>query len=241
MQPKSVLTSSMTFALHTLASFAAPAARHGGGKALRYFFRFGLAGLPIISAVDSSFVPLPLPGITDLMLIVYAAGKANPILLVFLSTLGSAAGGLFSHAVGRAGGMAFLEKHVPARILSRVTAWVEGHAILSVALPALLPPPMPLSPFVLVAGAVHMSRKKFMTAFTVSRFVRHALAVWIGIHYGRHVIHLWNQFSARWGTTILSVLWGFIILFTAIAIWRLYQASRDLKLDQAKPDGVVSA
>ena len=86
-----------------------------------------------------------------------------------------------------------------------------------------------------------MSRRTFMTAFTVSRFVRHALAVWIGIHYGRHVIHLWNQFSARWGTTILSVLWAFIILFTAIAIWRLYQASRDLKLDQTKPDGAVSA
>lgn len=240
----------MTSPLHLIASLlAAPAtkeaakhaAAHGTSHVMRYFFQFGLAGLPIISAVDSSFVPLPLPGITDIMLIVYAAGKANPILLVILSTIGSAIGGLISHAIGRAGGMAFLEKHVPAGILKRATTWVEDHAILAVSLPALLPPPMPLSPFVLVAGAVHMSRKKFMLAFTISRLIRHAFAVWLGIHYGRHVIRLWNHFSAKWGTTILSVLWAFIITFTAIAIWKLYQTSRDMKLNGAKPDAATPA
>jgi membrane protein YqaA with SNARE-associated domain len=221
----------MTPTLSTLAFFAAPAARHGGSHVMRYFFRFGLFGLPVISAVDSSFVPLPVPGITDIMLIVYAASKSNPFLLVALATLGSAAGGLFSHAIGRAGGMAFLSKHVPPLILKRATSWVENHAILAVALPALLPPPMPLSPFVLVAGAVRMSRKKFMTAFTISRFLRHSIAVWIGLRYGRHVIRFWNQFSARWGTPVLSVLWAVIVLFTAIAIWKLYQASRETKLN----------
>jgi membrane protein YqaA with SNARE-associated domain len=149
----------MTPTLSTLALFAAPATRRGGSHIMRYFFRFGLFGLPVISAVDSSFVPLPIPGITDIMLIVYAASKSNPFLLVALATLGSAAGGFFSHAIGRAGGMAFLSKHIPASILTRATSWVERHAILAVALPALLPPPMPLSPFVLVAGAVRMSRK----------------------------------------------------------------------------------
>jgi membrane protein YqaA with SNARE-associated domain len=231
----------MTRTLSILALLAAPAARHGGNHVMHYFFQFGLAGLPVISAVDSSFVPLPVPGVTDIMLIVFAAGKANPFLLVALATLGSAAGGLFSHAIGRAGGMAFLSKHVPASILKRATSWVERHAILAVALPALLPPPMPLSPFVLIAGAVHMSRKKFMTAFTISRFLRHSFAVWIGIRYGRHVIRLWNQFSARWGTPVLSVLWAVIILFTAIAIWKLYQASRETKLNPVKPDAAISA
>ncbi|QMV20241.1 membrane-associated protein [Granulicella sp. 5B5] len=196
---------------------------------MHFFFKFGLAGLPIISAVDSSFVPLPVPGVTDIMIILYAAGHANVFLLVGLATLGSAIGGFLSHAAGRAGGMAFLEKHVPARILKPASAWMEHHAILAVALPALLPPPMPLSPFVLVAGAVHMSRRTFMTAFTLSRLVRHALAAWIGVYYGRHVLHLWNRFSARWGATVLTVIWTLIILFTAIAIWRLYKASREMK------------
>ena len=212
---------------------AAPAARHGN-PALRYFFHFGLVGLPFISAVDSSFVPLPLPGITDIMLIVYAAGNASVFLLVGLATLGSAVGGYLSHAVGRAGGMALLHKYVSPGILKRVTVWMETHAILAVSLPALLPPPMPLSPFVLVAGAVKMSRKKFMTAFVISRLLRHTLAVWIGVHYGRHVIRLWNHFSARWGVLVLSVLWVVIVVFVGIAIWKLYQTSREMKLNPAK-------
>jgi uncharacterized membrane protein YdjX (TVP38/TMEM64 family) len=94
---------------------------------------------------------------------------------------------------------------------------------------------MPLSPFVLAAGAVHMSRKKFMWAFTLSRLARHALAVWLGIHYGRAVLHLWTSFSAKWATTILITLWSIIILFTAIAFWRLYKTSRTIHLNPTKP------
>jgi len=223
-------------ALTTIAATPHAHAHASNGHAvLHFFFHLGLAGLFLVSIVDSSFVPLPIPGVTDIMLILYAAAHSNPILLVAIATLGSALGGLFSHAVGQAGGLAFLEKHVPAKVLARVTHWMETHAILAVALPAILPPPMPLSAFVLVAGAVKMSRKKFMTAFTISRCARHTIAVWLGIHYGREVLHLWNRFSAKWGTTLLIVLWSVILLFTAIGIWKLYKTSRTLKLRPAKP------
>jgi membrane protein YqaA with SNARE-associated domain len=202
--------------------------------ALHFLFHLGIAGVFVVSCVDSSFVPLPIPGVTDIMIVFYAAAKANVILLVLAATAGSAVGGLFSHAVGQAGGMAFLEKRVPPRILKRVTSWMESHAILSVALPAILPPPMPLSPFVLAAGAINMSRKKFMTAFTLSRLARHSIAAWLGVHYGRSVIHFWNQFSARWGTPVLIVLWTLILGFTGIAIWRLVKTSRELNLQPGK-------
>ncbi|MES2394234.1 MAG: VTT domain-containing protein, partial [Acidobacteriota bacterium] len=167
---------------------------------------------------------------TDIMVLLYAASHENLILLVAVATAGSALGGLFSHMVGQAGGLAFLQKHVSPAILTRVTTWMEGHAILAVALPAILPPPMPLSPFVLAAGASNMSRKKFMWAFTLSRLIRHAIAAWLGIHYGRAVLRLWNMFSAKWGTTILIGLWAFILIFTAIAIWRLVKTSRELHI-----------
>jgi uncharacterized membrane protein YdjX (TVP38/TMEM64 family) len=131
--------------------------------------------------------------------------------------------------------MAFLEKHVPQRILSRITDWMEDHAILAVALPAILPPPMPLSPFVLAAGAMHMSRKKFMAAFTLSRFLRHCIAVWIGVRYGRTFLHLWSHFSDKWATTILILLWTSILLSLTFAIWKLVRTSRDLNLNPRKP------
>jgi membrane protein YqaA with SNARE-associated domain len=215
--------------------FAAQAQHPHHNPLIHFFFGLGLVGLFLVSIVDSSFVPLPIPGVTDIMLILYAAAHSNPILLIAIATLGSAIGGFLSHAAGQAGGMAFLQKHVPPRVLKRVTIWMEKHAILSVSLPAILPPPMPLSPFVLAAGAVHMSRKKFMWSFTLSRLARHAIAVWLGIHYGRAVLRLWTSFSAKWATTILITLWSIIILFTAIAFWRLYKTSRTIHLNPTKP------
>ena len=218
----------------TLQPLAALLAIAASRELVHFFFHLGLVGLFIISSVDSSFIPLPIPGITDIMIVVYAANHASVILLVLIATAGSAAGGLFSHTVGQAGGMKFLEKNVPPRVLKRVTAWMEEHSIIAVALPAILPPPMPLSPFVLAAGALHMSRKKFMTAFTISRFVRHCIAAWLGVHYGRAVVHLWSKFSAEWGTRILIGLWSFIVIFTAIAIWRLVKTSQELDIKPGK-------
>jgi membrane protein YqaA with SNARE-associated domain len=199
-------------------------------RMMHVFYHFGLAGLVLISTVDSSFVPLPIPGVTDILIILYAANHTNVFLLVFIATLGSALGGYLSYILAAAGGMAFLEKHVSKRYLKPVQSWVEKHSILSVALPAILPPPMPLSPFVLVAGAVKMNRRKFMTAFTLSRFARHAIAAWLGLRYGKAVLHLWDQFSNRWAVTILIVFWSVTILFTAIGIWKIVQTSRSMKL-----------
>ena len=236
----------MSLRAHTLAALlavaaAAPPAHPAPHHTLmHYFFHLGLIGLFLVAIVDSSFVPLPIPGVTDIMLILYAAAHTNPILLVAIATLGSATGGYLSHVAGQAGGMKFLKKHVPPYILTRVTHWMETHAILSVSLPALIPPPMPLSPFVLAAGAVHMSRTTFMWAFTLSRFLRHCIAVWIGIHYGRTFLRLWAHFSARWANTILITLWSIILLFTITAIWRLYKTSRDLAHQQPHPKPVTT-
>jgi membrane protein YqaA with SNARE-associated domain len=207
---------------------------------MHFFFHLGLIGLFLVSIVDSSFVPLPIPGVTDIMLILYAAGHTNPFLLIAIATLGSAVGGFVSHAAGQAGGMKFLEKHVPERTLHRVTSWMEKHAILSVSLPAILPPPMPLSPFVLAAGAVHMSRKKFMAAFTLSRLVRHSIAVWLGIRYGHDVLHLWAHFSAKWANTILISIWTIILLSLAFAGWKLYRTSREVHMKTRKSQSAAT-
>jgi membrane protein YqaA with SNARE-associated domain len=210
-----------------LAMFAG-AQRHGSTRLVHFLMSFGLVGLFLVSIVDSSFIPLPIPGITDVMVLVLAAQHSNIVLLVGVATLGSALGGLFSHKVGQAGGMAFIEKHISPRIFHLVCDWMERHAILSVALPAILPPPMPLSPFVLAAGALQMSRRKFMISFTVSRFLRHCAAAALGVYFGRSVLHLWNMFSRKWAVPILVGVWCVILVSVGIGLWRLYKTSRDM-------------
>lgn len=220
-------------AINVLARYAAafapdgsPSGRRHSRAFLHLIFSLGLLGLFLVAFVDSSFVPLPIPGLTDIMIIIMAAQRHNWLLLILIASVGSMLGGYFSYQVGHSGGMAFIEKRISPRIFKLVRDWMDRHAILSVALPAILPPPMPLSPFVLAAGVLKMSRKKFLTTFTVSRVVRHSVAAWLGIHYGRHVLGLWNRLSAQYATPILIGIWVIIALSCAIAGWRLYRASR---------------
>ena len=222
----------------TLTSAAALAlAAPAGGKLLSLVISFGLLGVFLVSIVDSSFVPLPIPGITDIMLVLFAAQHANAVLLVAIATFGSALGGLFSYQVGQSGGMVFIEKRTPKRIFKRVTGWMESHSIIAVAVPALLPPPMPLSPFVLAAGALKMSRPKFMWAFTLSRCLRHAVAAALGIYFGPQVLVLWNRIMSKYGTTILIVLWTGILLSCGYAFFQLYKTRKSL----GKPKSAAAA
>ncbi len=218
---------------------ALPAAAHHPNLLIHLLLSFGIVGVFLVSIVDSSFVPLPIPGITDIMIVVLAAQHANVFLLVGAATFGSFLGGFFSYKVGQSGGMAFLEKHVPPRIFLRVTGWMESHAVLSVALPAILPPPMPLSPFVLAAGALRMSRNKFLTTFTVSRLLRHALAAWLGIHYGPHVLRMWNMFTRKWGVPILITIWSIILISVGFALYKLYRTSRTVSGRRTDPGTIV--
>ncbi len=220
--------------LAALAPQAEAVHRPARGPFVRMLLSFGLLGVFLVSIVDSSFVPLPVPGVTDIMVIILAAQHQNVILLVLLTTIGSALGGYFSHLVGQRGGMAFLEKRIPPRTFKRVCQWMESHAILSVALPAILPPPMPLSPFVLAAGALRMSRKKFMIAFTISRCLRHTIAASLGIHYGRPIIRIWNSLSAKYATPVLIVIWVGIAVSCAFAFWQLYKTSRSVGVRTGK-------
>lgn len=225
----SFLAAIHTLAFLTTAALNAMTLAGGGNRFLQFLFHFGVYGIFFISVVDSSFVPLPIPGVTDIMCVVLAARHTNPLLLIVLTTAGSALGGYLSYQVGHKGGMAFLEKNVPKRILKRVTRWMENHAILAVALPAVLPPPMPLSPFVLAAGALKMSQRKFLITFTLSRCLRHSVAVWLGVVYGPQVLGFWSRFSEKWATTILIVLWSVILVGLAFSIYRLYKTSRSFR------------
>ena len=223
-----ILAAAATHSFAETIAGALLAAAHHPNSLVHLLLSFGLIGVLLVSIVDSSFVPLPIPGITDIMIVVLAAKHANLFLLVGAASLGSALGGFFSYQVGQSGGMSFLEKHVPPRIFKKVTSWMESHAILSVALPAILPPPMPLSPFVLAAGALKMSRRTFMVTFTVSRFLRHTAAAAIGVYYGPHVVHLWNMFTRKYGVAILSTIWAIILISVGIAFWKIYKTSRSV-------------
>jgi membrane protein YqaA with SNARE-associated domain len=193
---------------------------------LRKMLGFGLPGLFFVAAVDTSPIPLPIPGSTDILIILLAARSHDWPLLVLLATAGSMAGGYSSYHAGRVGGMRVLHRYVSARYLERITEWVEHHSILAVSVPAILPPPMPLTPFLLAAGALKMSLRRYMTAFTLSRALRHGLCAWLGIHYGRVIIRTWNRFYARWDNTLFAVICVLIVVSIGVPVYTMWKEAR---------------
>ena len=100
---------------------------------------------------------------------------------------------------------------------------------------------MPLSPFVLAAGALKMSRDKFLTTFTTSRFLRHSLAACLGIHYGRHILRIWNMFSRKWAAPTLITIWSIILISAGYAFWKMWKTSRSVAAPQPDSDAITPA
>ena len=64
----------------------------------------GFLGLFSVAVVDSSVIPLPLPGSTDLLLLWLVAHSGDPWLLAPCAIAGSLLGGYTTWQIGRRGG-----------------------------------------------------------------------------------------------------------------------------------------
>ena len=114
-----------------------------------------------------------------------------------------------------------MQRYVPARLLSRITGWVEHHRILAVFLPAVLPPPIPFLPFALAAGALGVSRPRFMVVYGAARTLRYSAIAWLGVVYGRHAIRMWSGTLQKWSTPLMCVFAGLLVAGTCFGIWKV--------------------
>jgi membrane protein YqaA with SNARE-associated domain len=181
----------------------------------------GALGLFSVAVVDSSVIPLPLPGSTDLLLLWLVAHSGDPWLLAPCAIAGSIIGGYTTWLVGRRGGEAALKHYVPARLLGRVVRWVEHHRILAVFIPALLPPPIPLLPFALASGALGVSRSRFLVVFGAARSLRYSFVAWLGVVYGRKVVRLFSGSLQKWSTPLLCVFVALMVAGVCFGIWKV--------------------
>ena len=191
----------------------------------------GVVGLFLVSVLDSSIIPLPVPGTTDLMLLWLVSHNGNPWLLAGCAIAGSMAGGYSSWHIGKKGGQAALQRWVPTRILQRIVGWVERHPVLAVFLPAILPPPIPLSPFLLASGALGVSRKRFLVVFGTARSVRYSVIAWLGVTYGRRIVGLWSGSLQKWSNPLLCI---FVFLLVAGVWFGVFKVSGMRKNDADK-------
>src|SRR5579871_4383213 len=125
--------------------------------------RMGGPGLVILGIADNSIVPLT--GSMDVLTIWLAARHRQPWpYYAVMATIGAVIGGYITYFISRKGGKEAFERKLSKRRAAKVYRRFEQWGFWAIVLPALLPPPFPFVPFLIAAGALQYSRRKFLTA-----------------------------------------------------------------------------
>jgi membrane protein YqaA with SNARE-associated domain len=226
MERSRVLSSVLLQTAKSVRRGVAPHNAHG----LRWLMSFGTLGLFAVSVIDSSIIPLPLPGSTDLLLILLVAHGANPFVAAVAAIAGSLLGGYITWSAGAKGGEPALQRYLPKRYAKRLFGWVEKNGTLAVTASALLPPPFPLMPFLLAAGAFGVSRRKFFLSFGTARVFRYALVAWLAEVYGRAMVRAFRHYLAGWSSTLMWVYLGLMVAAIGFGLWKFLQDKRSAAL-----------
>jgi membrane protein YqaA with SNARE-associated domain len=189
-------------------------------RVLRWFTHLGPLGVFAVAVLDSSVVPLPLPGSTDLLVLWLVSHGGSPWPIVLAAVAGSVVGGHTTWHVGWKSGQAALRRYVPAGLVQPVSRWVELNPTLAVLLFPLLPPPFPLTPLVLASGALGVPRNRFLIVYSAARSLRYALVAWLAVSYGRHVVRFWAATLRAWSVPALGLSGAIFLAGLTLAIWK---------------------
>lgn len=183
----------------------------------------GWWGLFLLAVCDSS-VLFFLPFGVDAMVIYRAARSPGLFWLApLLATTGSLVGAAATFWIGRTVGEKGLSRFVPERQLERVRTKVRDRGAIALAIPALLPPPFPLTPFILVCGALDVSRTRFFATLGIVRLLRFGLEAGLARIYGTGIVRVIE--SERFRTVVIAFA-AIAILGTAVSGFLLWRNSK---------------
>ena len=180
-------------------------------------------GAILLGALDSSlfvFVPFGNDAV-----VVYLCARDPSLFWLYplLVTAGSVAGAAGTYLIGVKIGDAGLSRFVARRRLERLRNRVKDIGALAMGLSAILPPPFPMTAFVLTSGALKVGMRRFFLVFTVARLIRFGIEAALARRYGASVLRVLQSDVAQQiviGLVILS------IVGTVVAIVQAWRSTR---------------
>lgn len=183
------------------------------------FHRIGAAAS---EALDSSGLFFP-PMDVEAAIVILRRHSEIVWLLPFLATAASLIAAAMVFWIGRKIGTNGLKHWISPNVLERVTRRVSHKGAVALILPALLPPPFPLMPFVLACGALSVSATRFFIMFASLRLVRFSILTALAWHYGRQIL---TMFQTNTFKIVVAVFVVLIVVGTSTALYRLVTMHR---------------
>jgi membrane protein YqaA with SNARE-associated domain len=198
--------------------------------------RLGGPGLIAIGLVDNSVVPFP-GGMDVFTILLSMSHKELWWYYAIMATLGSILGGYLTFRMGEKGGQGTLDRRFSPNRAEKIRRAFEKGGFVSLFLGCIAPPPVPISPFLIAAGAMKYPRRKFFTAVVSGRALRYFVVAYLGSIYGRTVF----GWMFRYYQPVLYVLLTLAVVggLTALFFWR--RARRRSRENKAGPRPVHNA
>jgi membrane protein YqaA with SNARE-associated domain len=200
----------MTLLHQTIAALAAPIAKSFS----RWVYHLGGIGFIPLGVIDSSLIPIP--GSMDILIIVLSARQQQLwFYFAIMATVGSVLGAFITFRLARKGGAKAMESRFSAARIAQVNKLFMRWGFGAIAIPAMLPPPMPMVPFVFAAGAMQYSTGKFLAAMSLGRIIRYSAMALLAARYGRPM----RAFIVRHGHPATLVILGLVALAVGIYVF----------------------
>jgi membrane protein YqaA with SNARE-associated domain len=171
-------------------------------------------GLIAVGIADNSVVPLP--GSMDVFTIWLAASNRNLwFYYAIMATLGALIGGYITYALARKGGKEAVEHRFDKRKAEKLFQKFEKRGFWTIAIACVLPPPFPLVPVLVAAGALQYERKKFLGAIATGRGIRFTVVAGMGAIYGGAIVGFFSQYykPALYTLIALAAVGGAIAIY----------------------------
>jgi membrane protein YqaA with SNARE-associated domain len=188
----------------------------------------------VIGALDSSL--LSLPEINDYLVIMRCT--KDPIAVFYFplfAAAGSVIGCMLLYSILRRGGQAVLRRRFRSDHIERVERAYARFGFLALAVPALLPPPMPFKIFVATAGTLEYPRWRFMLTVMIARSLRYYIEGVLAVFYGDRVL----QFLKDNGLLILGIV-AAVCLF-GLAVYFITHRHQPAESEPIRPETNIEA
>jgi membrane protein YqaA with SNARE-associated domain len=184
--------------------------------------KMGFAGVAVVAVLDSSTLPVPV----DAILAVYIwKDQGHFWAYAMLAAAGSAVGGLLPYWLGRAGGELFLLKRINRARFEAMRTRFERQEFWAMAIPSMMPPPMPWKAFVFAAGVFEMRVVLFLLAVFAGRCVRWLVLSLLVIKLGPGAV----QVIEHHALTALGVVAGLAVIGFALWWWKKRRSGGELE------------